>query len=339
MVVDDSKVARVLLNHTFKKAGIEVVASFANAAEAIAHLEKEEADLIVMDVEMPGMDGLEATRRIMETRPLPIVIASNVLSSGDAEHTFRCLEAGALALVEKPVGPAHPGYSRMERTIVRTVRAMAEVKVVRRWPARVAASPPESLPSPPLARGDIQAVAIGASTGGPNAIRVILEGLEPGFSLPILIVQHMSEGFVSGLAQWLTNATGFPVSVASDGQRLVPGRALLAPDGAHMALAPGLKINLSDAPPENNARPSITCLFRSVARTLGAHSVGILLTGMGTDGAAGLKQIREAGGLTFAEHSSSAVVYGMPQEALAIGAVDHMLTPVQISRTLSSLIR
>lgn len=338
MIVDDSRVARLLLGHIFKKAGMQVIASFASAAGAIAFLETERADVIVMDVEMPGMNGLEATSVIMKNHPLPIVIASNVLSSTDAEHTFRCLEAGELALVEKPVGPAHPDYAAIERRIIRAVCAMAEVKVVRRWPARVRAAPAD-LPSPPAAvkRRDVKLVAIGASTGGPTAIRAVLEGLSKGFPLPVVIVQHMSEGFVEGLAQWLTSVTGFPVSVASDGERLLPGRALLAPDGVHMGIARGMKIVLSNDPPENGAQPSVSHLFRSVAATLGAHAAGILLTGMGTDGASGLKQLHDAGGLTMAEASSTAAVYGMPREAVELGAAELILTPPQIANILSSL--
>lgn len=341
MVVDDSKVARVLLGHIFKKAGMEVVASLDSAADALAHLEKERPDVIVMDVEMPVMDGLEATRMIMETRPLPIVIASNVLLSTDADHTFRCLEAGALALVAKPVGPAHPGFARIERTIVRTVRAMAEVKVVRRWPAKVEATTPEPLPQPQLKRRDFdfKVMAIGASTGGPNAIRAILEKLEPGFPLPILIVQHMSEGFVSGFAEWLTKVTGFAASVARDGERVGPGQVWLAPDGTHMGLDRGMRIALSEGKLEGTATPSVSYLFHSVASAVGERAVGIVLTGMGTDGAAGLKRLHDAGALTIAEHPSTAVVYGMPQAAVELGAVDLLLTPGQISRTLSNLIK
>lgn len=337
MVVDDSRVARLLLSHIFEKAGMQVIGLFSNAGDALASLEKEMPDAIVMDVEMPGINGLEATRTIMETRPLPIIIASSVLSSSDAEHIFRCLDAGALALVEKPVGVVHPDHARIERAIVRTVRTMAEVKVVRRWPAKVRAQPVNPVPQPEMARRGFSVVVIGASTGGPNAIRAILEGLGPDFLLPVLIVQHMSDGFITGFAQWLTSVTGFPVSVARDGDRLLPGRAWLAPDGAHMTLAKGMKISLTDSLPENSARPSVSCLFRSVASVVGANAVGVLLTGMGTDGASGLKQLHDAGALTIAEHHSTAVVYGMPHAAVELGATDFLLTPLQISRLLSTL--
>lgn len=337
MVVDDSRVARLLLEKIFRKAGLEVVASLSNAAEALQHLDETGPDVVVMDVEMPGMNGIEATRTIMETRPLPIVIASNVLSSTDAEHNFMCLEAGALALVEKPVGPAHPGYEKIQRNIVRTVQAMAEVKVIRRWPARVKRAPRGEVAVPEIHPQDVKVIAIGASTGGPNAIRTILEGLPKDFPFPILIVQHMSEGFVGGFASWLTASTGFPVSVAEEGALLLPGRALVAPDGFHMGLSRGLKVALAQSPAENGARPSVSYLFRSVASRVGADAVGVLLTGMGTDGASGLLDLKQAGAATITEDKSTAVVYGMPGAAVELGAADFVLTPRQISQTLSSL--
>jgi len=257
----------------------------------------------------------------------------------DVAASFRAMEAGALAVLAKPVGPGHPHFAANKAEVLRTVKLMAEVKVVRR---RAAGNPPPAtrpLAPEPAAGMPARLVAIGASTGGPPVLHTILSKLQPGFGAPIVIVQHISSGFSEGLAQWLAQASGFPVRLASHGEALQAGVAYIAPDHLHTRVQGIGRIVLSDEPPEYGLRPSVSCLFRSVAQEYGAQAVGVLLTGMGRDGAAELKLMREAGALTLAQDRASAVVHGMPGEAVKLGAAAHVLDPPSIAAVLNRAVR
>lgn len=288
---------------------------------------------------MPKMDGLAATRKIMETDPTPIVIVSGMWDTKEVETTFRAMEAGALAGVQRPMGIGHPEHEAAVKELVQTVKLMSEVKVVKRW----ATAPKKTIhPASPRAKSEpkqilpeIKIVAIGASTGGPPVLQKILSGLPKDFPVPVLIVQHMPYGFIHGMAEWLGQSTGFPVHVAVRGEYLFPGLVYVAPYGFHMKVEIGNKIALiKDNNPDSSLCPSVSSLFYSVAQVFGQNAVGVLLTGMGKDGAKELKLMREKGAVTIAQDAKSSVVHGMPGEAIKIGAATHVLSADEIATFL-----
>ncbi|MEA3211650.1 MAG: two-component system, chemotaxis family, protein-glutamate methylesterase/glutaminase [Chthoniobacter sp.] len=338
MVVEDSMVARQLLVHILTSDPlIQVVACARTGEEAIALLKSRKPDVVTMDIVMPKMDGFETTRQIMETNPLPIVIVSATYNPDDVALTFRAIEAGAVAAVEKPPGMADPTFESRAKKLVEMVKAMSEVRVVRRWP-RV--RPP--LPPPPVAgersAAKIKLVAIGASTGGPMVLQTILAALPKPFPVPVAIVQHISAGFVQGLADWLTQTTAVRVTVARDGEIVQPGTVYLAPDECQMRIDRGGRIACVPQEAENGLRPSVSFLFRSVALHYGDSAVGILLTGMGRDGAIELKEMRDRGAVTIAQDKESSVVHGMPGEAIKCGGALYVLPPEAIAETLGALL-
>lgn len=339
LVVDDSAVSRSFLAHMLQSdPGIEVIACAHSGAEAIAALSRQRPDVVTMDIHMPGMDGFEATRQIMETQPLPIVIVSGSYDAVDVEKTFRAMEAGAVAAVEKPPGINHPNHDAAVLKLINTVKAMAEVRVVRRWTKRrMEARVVEPAPLP-RANGGIKVVAIGASTGGPPVLQALLAGLLKPVPVPIIIVQHISAGFVQGLVDWLNTTTGMPVQLAQQGEAAQPGTAYLAPDGRQLRIEADGRLFCGSEPAEHGLRPSVSFLFRSVAKNFGAQAVGVLLTGMGRDGAEDLKQMRDAGAVTIAQDEESSVVHGMPGEAIRLGAAMHVGNPERIAALIQSLV-
>jgi two-component system chemotaxis response regulator CheB len=341
LVVEDSQAARILLVHVLRSdPQIDVVGSVPNGCEAMRFLRHAQPDVILMDIEMPKMNGFEATRRIMETQPAPIVICSVSNSPLQTVTTFRSLEAGAVACVEKPVGLGHADFPRIASQLLETVKLMAEVKVVRRWARnrRAATSPQLSAPMLPATRfGPIEFIGIGASTGGPPVLQTILAGLSKDFPTPILVVQHIARGFIEGLAHWLGQATGMEIRVAEHGLQPLPGRVYLAPDDVHMSVLASGRIALKDEHPDNGLRPSVARLFDSLANFHGPRAAGVLLTGMGKDGANELGRIRASGGITIAQDRETSVVHGMPGEAIALGAATWVLPVERIAPALLSL--
>jgi two-component system chemotaxis response regulator CheB len=335
LVVDDSPSVRELLVHILGgDPGLKVVGAAADGVQALEMAMRLRPNVITMDLQMPNMDGYEATRRIMQACPVPVVIVSGTGSHAEVEAGFRAIAAGALVLVRRPHGPGHPEHAEGARALRRTVRSMAEVRVVRRWDG--SADGARALP-PARPAAAHRVVAIGASTGGPAVLRDILAQLGPSFPLPVLIVQHMAPGFTEGLAEWLAQASGFPVAVAAHGEPFVPGRAYLAPDGRHMGVTRALGAALTTGTPEHGMRPAVAHLFRSVPPELRPALVAVLLTGMGKDGAAELKQLRDDGALTIVQDRGSAAVYGMPGEALRLGAAMLVLEPLRIGRALATI--
>jgi two-component system chemotaxis response regulator CheB len=329
LVVEDSAVARRLIVHILNSdPELEVIAEAETGDAAVRMATRRRPDVIVMDVAMPSMDGLQATRRIMEVLPTPIVLMSATYDARDLSKYFEALEAGALSLVAKPSGPRASTFAAEAATLTTTVKLMAEVKLVRRrvgGPSGaevVAAPPPVSVRA---RRRPVEIVAIAASTGGPAALATILGALPPTMPVPMVVVQHITSGFHQGLVDWLDSASPVSVRLAGDGQPLRAGEVLVAPSGAHLGVTGDGRVALSRDPPIGGHRPSATHLFRSVASVYGAAAVGAILTGMGEDGVAGLRLVKEAGGLVLAQDKATSVVYGMPHKAVCLGIVDLVL--------------
>lgn len=345
LVVEDSPAVREFLVHTLSSdAEIAVVGTAHDGAEALEAVERLQPDVITMDIHMPRMDGFEATRRIMETHPVPIVIVSGSSTVKEVATAFHAVEAGALTLVQRPAGIGHPEHEATAAELVRTVKLMSEVKVVKRWARsrREAAMPwtsvPEAVELKPVP-AEIRLVAIGASTGGPLALQTILAGLPKDFPVPVLIVQHIAPGFTAGFGEWLEETCELPIHVATQGERIQPGHVYLAPDEVQMKVEREGWLGLASGEPENGLRPSVSFLFRSVARVYGPQAVGVLLTGMGRDGAQELKMMKDAGAVTIAQDKESSVVHGMPGEAINLGAATYVLSPTQMPAILTGLVK
>jgi two-component system, chemotaxis family, protein-glutamate methylesterase/glutaminase len=342
LVVDDSKTVQQALVEIFNAdPDIRVVGTAGDGEEAVNAVRNLKPDVITMDVNMPGMDGLEATRTIMSTCPVPIVIVTGKLDPRDAAVIFQVMKAGALMVTAKPAGPGHPDYEDSVRELIRSVKLMSEIKVVRRiFPreqGKPALAPPHrAAPATPPAPG-VGIVAIGASTGGPPLLQSILSALPADFSVPVLIVQHMARGFTETFVDWLNQTSRLPVKLAADGMQTLPGHAYVAPDGFHLEVGPGRCLMVRDGIPENGQCPSVSVLFRSVAGIYGSHGAGVLLTGMGRDGAAELKLLRDKGGVTIAQNRESCIVFGMPGEAIRLDAADYILSPEEITSMLTRL--
>lgn len=338
LVVDDSAVSRAFLAHALQAdPSIEVVACVHSGAEAIAALGRLKPDVVTMDIHMPGMDGFEATRQIMETQPLPIVIVSGSYDAADVDKTFRAMEAGAVAAVEKPPGHRHPNHEAAVLKLLNIVKAMSEVRVVRRWTKQRMESRSAPTAALPCGNAGVRLVVIGASTGGPPVLHTVLAGLSKPFPLPVVIVQHISAGFVQGLVDWLNATTGMPVHLAQHGETIQPGHVYLAPDDRQLRVESDGRLLCGTEPAEHGLRPSVSFLFRSVAQKFGAQAVGVLLTGMGRDGAEELKLMRDSGAITIAQDAESSIVHGMPGEAIRLEAAVHVGNPERISQLLQSL--
>jgi len=336
LVADDSATVREYLAYLLgEDPALEVVGTARDGREAVEQAERLKPDIIVMDVHMPRMNGFEATRQIMERVPTPIVMVSASTSREEVAMTFEALKAGALTVVDKPGGPDHPKHAESARRLVETVKLMAEVKVIRRWPRRERPAPPSVLPAKPDRK--IRLVAIGASTGGPQVVAEILSRLPRDLGVPILIVQHIAPGFTEGLAEWLGQGTRLTVKLAEPGESVRPGTVYLARDGAQMGITKDGRVHLAKEAGEDGFCPSASYLFRSVAEAYGRSAAGILLTGMGRDGATGLRKLREVGGVTIAQDEESSVIFGMPGEAVRVKAAEHVLSPEQITEMIRSL--
>jgi Chemotaxis response regulator containing a CheY-like receiver domain and a methylesterase domain len=345
LVVEDSRVIRDYLVYVLQAdPEIRVIGTADSGEAALDFLGKQRPDVILMDIHLPGIDGFEATRRIMSSNPVPIVVCTASMQQGEVHIAMRALEAGALALLKKPRGLGDPGSEAEAAAIVNTLKLMSEVKVVRRWnriaaaPAHRASTAAESAPTEAVGH-DAAIVAIGASTGGPPVVLQILSGLSTAFPAPILVVQHIAPGFTAGFAEWLAASSGLPVHVARGGETPLPGHVYLAPDDYHLRVGPRGELQTTQDEPQNGLRPSVGVLFRSVAERFGRRAVGVLLTGMGRDGAEELKLMADRGALTVAQDEESCVVFGMPAEAIKLGAARFVFPPHKIAGLLTSAVR
>lgn len=333
LIVEDSPTVSLLLRHAIAgDSRLMVVDAVGSAEEMLDRLEQLRPDVISLDIRLPGMDGLNATLEVMRRRPTPIVVVAAGVNAEDGRLAMDALRAGALAVVEKPQGVSHAEYATMAKGLCDQLHRMSKVMVVRQSLRRELAfgrggdAPGATAPTPTPSRpagGDMVApemVGIVASTGGPSALVTVLNGLGRDFPLPILLVQHIVGSFLPGFVDWLSSSTPFQAAIATEGEVPRPGRVLVAPVEHHLTLAGG-RIRLARTPPVGGQRPSGTVLLRSMAADLGPRAIGVVLTGMGSDGADGMLHLHRAGGQTIAEDESTAVVFGMPAAAAKLGAV------------------
>ncbi|MPQ67314.1 MULTISPECIES: chemotaxis response regulator protein-glutamate methylesterase [unclassified Pseudomonas] len=337
LIVDDSAVVRQVLSATLGQAsGIEVIGVAADPLFAMEKMSRQWPDVIVLDVEMPRMDGITFLKKLMAERPTPVVICSTLTEKG-AKTTLQALAAGAVSIVTKPQSNLRQFLNDSTDELIHAVKAAAKANL-----KRVLA--PEILPrhtadailpagSTAMARTTENIVALGTSTGGTQALEQVLRVL-PRVCPGIVIVQHMPEKFTAAFAERLNQVCEIEVREARHGDRVIPGRALIAPGGSHMLVKRNgaqYQVDIVDGPPVSRHRPSVDVLFRSVARGAGSNALGIIMTGMGDDGARGLKEMRDAGARTLGQDEPSCVVYGMPREALKLGAVERELPLEQIA--------
>ncbi len=341
LVVEDSPTVRQLLVAMLESdPEITVIGQAADGRDGVRQAQQLEPDLITMDVHMPGLDGLAATKEIMTLSPAPIIIVSSAANTSAVALSLDATQAGALMVLPKPEGPLDPEFEAQRAQLTAMVKAMAQVKVVRRWAPRRPAVDRQGaiLPSLP-ANLRIRLLAIGCSTGGPAALRTLLDGFPPNFPLPIVVVQHMARSFVAGLATWLDGGSPLRVKVVESREPLRGGIVYLAPDDYHLGIGSDGRAVFSDGPPIGGFRPSVTHLFASVAQSFGAASLAVIMTGMGNDGVAGLAELKAAGGYVLAQDEATSVVYGMAQEAVRAGLTDLVLPLDAIAPRIVELVR
>jgi two-component system chemotaxis response regulator CheB len=345
LVVEDSPTAREYLIRILESdPGIVIVGEARDGFEAAARAAELRPDLIAMDLHMPNMDGLEATREIMNATPTPIVIVTASTRGADVERSMELLGAGALEVMMKPPSPGSPDFEAAAKRLIATVKSMAQVKVVRHRRAEPPSDPKASVQNPVRSPKSAQTtsnrsaiVAVAASTGGPAALQLLLTNLPVDFSLPILVVQHITEGFSAGLASWLDSTSAFRVKLASHNEMPAPRSVYLAPDARHLGVSSRGSIVLADDPAIDGFKPSATFLFDSVGRSFGASAIAVILTGMGEDGVQGLRTIRRTGGRVIAQDEKTSIVFGMPGAAIAAGLADLVLPLDSIPSRLAEL--
>ncbi|AUT69904.1 chemotaxis response regulator protein-glutamate methylesterase [Paraburkholderia hospita] len=345
LCVDDSALIRSLMTEIINsQPDMTVVATAPDPLVARDLIKQHNPDVLTLDVEMPRMDGLDFLEKLMRLRPMPVVMVSSLTERG-SEITLRALELGAVDFVTKPKVGIRDGMLDYSEKLADKIRAAARARVRQAAPAQHAAAAaghtgaaahaaaPAPLFNNPLVSTE-KLIIVGASTGGTEAIREVLVPLPPD-APAVLIAQHMPPGFTKSFAQRLNGLCRITVKEAEHGERVLPGHAYIAPGHAHLLLArsgANYIAHLSDDPPVNRHRPSVDVLFRSAAQHAGKNAVGVILTGMGRDGAAGLLDMRKAGAYTLAQDEASCIVFGMPREAIAMGAADEIASLSEMSR-------
>lgn len=335
-VVDDSKIARTLLTHIIEKdPALKVVGVAENGEEALKWLQHQSCDVITMDIQMPLLNGFEVTKRIMATNPTPIVIVSTIYHSKDTRMDFRALEAGALAIIEKPAGINDITFSKKAQELTDTIKMVAGIKLVKKSFASLIGVPKKTPPTILDQKTAIEAVAIGASLGGPTAICRILSELPPSFPVPIFIVQHIASGFTEGFVSWLEDRSPLHVCLAKNKEQAKPGIVYVSPDSSQMEVKKGGIIYLDNS--HTKIQPTIGRLFKSMAEAYGPHGVGVILTGMGNDGAKELLLMKQEGAYTIAQDEESCTIFGIPKEAIKLGAAHQIISLDKIASVINSL--
>jgi len=337
LIADDSQLTRMVLRDLIARdPGIAVIGEARDGREAVDLTCELKPDLVLLDVMMPVMDGLAAVAEIMARCPTPILVLSSNVDPTDSRSAFNAIRLGALDVMEKPAGLATGGFAEIAARLLEKIKSLARIRVIHHFRRpRAAASPALR---PPVGEGR-SLLAIGASTGGPKAVMSLVKALPPDCPAPVLIVQHIARGFAAGFAEWLDRESAISVRLASDGESLAPGVALVAPNEFQMEIEDG-KVQLRDTPPVNCCRPSVDVLFRSLAREgVAARLVAILLTGMGQDGAEGMSELKSAGAYNIAQDEGSCAVFGMPRVAIQLGAVHQVLPLGEIPAAINRLLK
>ena len=330
LIADDSPLVVEIIRSVLEQdENLRVIAVAKNGAEAVALAKTLKPDLITMDIRMPVMDGIAATQAIMEDSPAPILVLAGAVTE-DTSLAFRAIQAGAIDVVEKPVAPIVDAYVALD--LVQRVRMVASVPTIRR-PRRRTMAPAEGASE---AHG---IVGLAASTGGPPALLSVLGALPADTHCSVLVVQHIAHGFLQGLVDWLAPGVKMKVKVAERGDTALPGCIYFAPEDAHLAVGPDMTLRMLKDPPVDGHRPSATVLFESMAQQCPAQSVGVVLTGMGRDGAQGLLKLRERGGRTLAQDQTTSLIWGMPKAAVELGAAERALPIESIAREVVAALR
>lgn len=330
LVVDDSDFQRGLIVGILESdPQIEVVGQAKDGLEAVEKTLELKPDVITMDIQMPVMNGLEATRQIMVQKPTPIVIVS-VTIFDEQKFAFTCMNQGALDFV-----PVSPEAGIKPDELIAKVKLCSRIKVVTHPMARKRISP-----RPAVKKGKYEIVGIAVSTGGPPALQAVLSGLPQDFPLPIVIVQHISKGFTAGLAEWLNSLSKIKVKEAHDEEELKPGVAYFAPSDYHLIINNEGKVELLEKDfPRTYNKPSADVMLNSLAEVYGPACIGIIMTGMGKDGAGGIRAIKKVGGFTFAQDEATSIIYGMNKVAIEEGSVEEVLPLAEITPALIELVK
>jgi two-component system chemotaxis response regulator CheB len=337
LLVDDSALVLTILKRMLSTTpDIEVVGTARHGQEALELIPRLQPGVILTDLHMPVMDGLQFTREVMARYPRPILVVS-VSVGEDSPNAFNLLEAGAVDVFPKPrdgLDNRTPGFAL---ELVQKIKILAGVRVFRKSPLSTpapAAAPPPKMAIAVEIKEPLRLVVIGASTGGPQVLLAILAKLPADFLVPVVCVQHISEGFLKGLVEWLASACRMKVRIAQTGEMPAPGVIYFPQERTHLKLDPQGRFVISLEPPVDGHRPSITATMRSVAARYGSGVMGVLLTGMGKDGAEGMLNIARAGGITIAQDEASCVVFGMPKQAIELGAARYVMSPKEMADTL-----
>jgi two-component system chemotaxis response regulator CheB len=348
LIVDDSAMMRRIIRAMLAAdPDLLVVGEAADGREALARVAELRPDLITLDVRMPVMDGVETTRQIMAYQPTPILVLTASLSRYDIDITFQMLGAGALDVMEKPQISDSAALERARVALVRKIKLLARVKVVTHLRGR--RKPNGELPPQRASVRDLGAahstlntqhstlpvVVIGASTGGPRVVQQILAGLPADYGATVLVVQHIAQGFSAGMVEWMALNSAMPITLAESSAAIQPGQVLVAPDQFDLMLTDDRRVKLS-AKPLLMQRPAIDITMQSVAEVCGRDATGVLLTGMGRDGALGMRAILRAGGYTIAQDEATCTIFGMPKAAIDLNAVQAVLPPDKIIEALIS---
>ncbi|MEW6095025.1 MAG: chemotaxis response regulator protein-glutamate methylesterase [bacterium] len=327
LVVDDSAIIRdAIANALESEEDIKLIGTASNGKEAIDLVQELKPDIVTMDIVMPIMDGLQATEYIMAYHPTPILIVTSLLPK-DMEIAFKALHVGALDIIERPsISELSKPTSKVRKELIDKVKILANVKVITHLGGRFQKKERKPLePTSQKQETKFKIIGIASSTGGPKTVKKILSKLPVDFPIPIVIVQHISDGFTKGLVDWWNNECAIEIHEAKDGERLCQGVAYVAPSFVHMRVTKNGRIKLEDTPPVGGHRPSANVLLSSVAEAYPQTAIGIILTGMGDDGAIGIKAIKDAGGFTIAEDEESCAIFGMPRVAIEMGVVDKVM--------------
>lgn len=336
LIVDNSPVSRFVIRNVLERdEELKIVGEARNGAEALELVAHFKPDILTIDVSQPDMEGLDATKKIMQENPVPIIAVTSHQNNG-VQKAIQIIQAGALTVVEKPdqFMPNEP--DAVGKNLIDSIKSLSEVKVVRRWNDEKLKKAARKVVSNSV-NSATEIIGIATSTGGPNALAKLLNQLPAGFDIPILVVQHIMRGFTGNFVTWLANVSERHVKLAEQYELILKDHIYIAPDDSHLSVNRFNRLVLTKEAPVKGHRPSADYLFFSIARNYKNRGMGIILTGMGDDGAEGMKAIKDAGGLTIAQNRDSSVIFGMPNEAINLNAVDKVVSIDNIGEAILSL--